>query len=133
MTLASHKAGRMSEDIKRIVCGMIRELKDPRLHGGMMLTVVRCDVASDGSYCKVYISSFEGIESAKEAVKGLDSAKGLIKKEISKVLGVKKCPELSFIADNSIERSAEITRRLKKLVPQQDTQTQNSEEHDDGE
>jgi ribosome-binding factor A len=57
----------------------------------------------------------------------------LIKKEISKVLGVKKCPELSFIADNSIERSAEITRRLKKLVPQQDTQTQNSEEHDDGE
>ena len=31
---------------------------------------------------------------AKEAVKGLDSAKGLIKKEVSKVLGMKKCPEL---------------------------------------
>ena len=124
--MGSHKAGRMGEDIKRIVSGMMRELKDPRLHGGMMLTVVRCDVASDGSFCKVYISSFEGFESAKEAVKGLDSAKGLIKKEISKVLGTKKCPELSFVADNSIERSARITSRLKELVPdeQQDDEEQ---------
>ena len=116
----------MGEDIKRIVSGMVRELKDPRLHGGMMLTVVRCDMAHDGSFCKVYISSFEGFESAKEAVKGLESAKGIIKKEISKVLGTKKCPELSFVADNSIERSARITSRLKELVPdeQQDDEEQ---------
>ena len=117
--MASHKAGRMSEDIKRIVSGMLRELKDPRLHGGMMLTVVRCDVANDGSFCKVYISSFEGFESAKEAVKGLD------------VLGTKKCPELSFVADNSIERSAEITRRLKTLVPEENTDDR--EDETDGE
>ena len=122
--MASHKAGRMSEDIKRIVSGMMRELKDPRLHGGMMLTVVRCDVASDGSFCKVYISSFEGFESAKEAVKGLNSAKGLIKREVSKVLGMKKCPELSFVADNSIERSAQITKRLKELVTDDDGEQQ---------
>ena len=121
MAMGSHKAGRMSEDIKRIVSGMMRELKDPRLHGGMMLTVVRCDVANDGSFCKVYISSFEGF----------DSAKGLIKKEVSKVLAMKKCPELSFVADNSIERSAEITRRLKTLVPEQ--QTEDREEQTDGE
>lgn len=120
--MGSHKAGRMAEDIKRIISGMIRELKDPRLHGGSMLTVVRCDMAHDGSFCKVYISSFEGFESAKEAVKGLNSAKGLLKREISKVLGIKKCPELSFVADNSIERSARITSRLKELVPQQDPQ-----------
>ena len=63
--MASHKAGRMAEDIKRVVSGMMRELKDPRLHGGSMLTVVRCDVANDGSFCKVYVSSFEGFESAK--------------------------------------------------------------------
>ena len=128
--MASHKAGRMAEDIKRVVSGMMRELKDPRLHGGSMLTVVRCDVANDGSFCKVYVSSFEGFESAKEAVKGLDSAKGLIKKEISKVLGMKKCPELSFTADNSIERSARITRRLKELVPQEQDE---QEEETDGE
>ena len=121
----------LDQDIKRIVSGMMRELKDPRLHGGMMLTVVRCDVANDGSFCKVYISSFEGFDSAKEAVKGLNSAKGLIKKEVSKVLAMKKCPELSFVADNSIERSAEITRRLRTLVPEE--QAEDREEQTDGE
>lgn len=131
MAMGSHKAGRMAEDIKRIVSGMLRELKDPRLHGGMMITIVRCDVANDGSFCKVYVSSFEGFESAKEAVKGLNSAKGLIRKEISSVLGMKKCPELSFVADNSIERSAEITRKLRTLVPQD--RTEDGEEQTDGE
>ena len=115
--MASHKAGRMSEDIKRIISGMMRELKDPRIAGGYMLTVVRCDVARDGSFCRVYISSFEGLDRAKEAVKGFESASGYIKREISNVLGVKKCPDLKFIADDSIEHSAQITKRLRELVP----------------
>ena len=49
----------------------------------------------------------------------------------SKVLGMKKCPEFSFVADNSIERSAEITRRLKTLVPEE--KTDNREDETDGE
>ncbi|MBQ6634538.1 MAG: 30S ribosome-binding factor RbfA [Ruminococcus sp.] len=117
--MASHKAGRMSEDIKRIISGMMRELKDPRIAGGYMLTVVRCDVARDGSFCRVYISSFEGLDKAKEAVKGFESASGYIKREISNVLGVKKCPDLKFIADDSIEHSAQITKRLRELVPEE--------------
>ncbi|MBQ7070503.1 MAG: 30S ribosome-binding factor RbfA [Ruminococcus sp.] len=117
--MASHKAGRMSEDIKRIISGMMRELKDPRIAGGYMLTVVRCDVARDGSFCRVYISSFEGLDRAKEAVKGFESASGYIKREISNVLGVKKCPDLKFIADDSIEHSAQITKRLRELVPEE--------------
>ena len=52
----------MSEDIRRIISGKMRDLKDPRIHGGDMLTIVRCDVAGDGSFCKVYVSSFEGYD-----------------------------------------------------------------------
>lgn len=111
-----YRAGRMSEDIRRIISGKMRDLKDPRIHGGEMLTVVRCDVANDGSYCKVYISSFEGYEKAKEAVKGFESATGYLKREISNVLKLKKCPELKFVADNSIEHSAEITRKLREII-----------------
>lgn len=118
--MAGFKAGRMSEDIRRIISAKMRDLKDPRIHGGEMLTVVRCDVASDGSYCKVYISSFEGLDKAKEAVKGFESATGFLKREISNVLKLKKCPELKFIADNSIERSAEITRKLREIIPDEE-------------
>ena len=114
--MASHKAGRMSEDIKRIISGKIRDLKDPRINKNGMLTIVRCDVAGDGSYCKVYVSSFEGYESAKEAVKGFESASGFLKREISNVLGIRKCPELKFIADDSIEHSAQINEKLKSIA-----------------
>ncbi len=120
--MASHKAGRMSEDIRRIISGKMKDLKDPRIGGGEFLTVVRCDVAKDGSYCKVYISSFKGLDEAKKAVKGFESATGYLKREISNVMGLKKCPELKFIADDSIEHSAQITKRLKELV--------NNEEND---
>lgn len=124
--MAGYKAGRMSEDIRRIISGKMRDLKDPRIDGGNMLTVVRCDVAKDGSYCKVYISSFEGLERAKEAVKGFESATGFLKREISNVLKLKKSPELKFVADNSIEHSAEITRKLRALMPE-DTAEENDE------
>ncbi len=124
--MAGYKAGRMSEDIRRIISGKMRDLKDPRIDGGNMLTVVRCDVAKDGSYCKVYISSFEGLERAKEAVKGFESATGFLKREISNVLKLKKSPELKFVADNSIEHSAEITRKLRALMPE-DTADENDE------
>lgn len=115
-----YKAGRMSEDIKRIISGKIRDLKDPRINKNGMLTIVRCDVAGDGSYCKVYVSSFEGYESAKEAVKGFESASGFLKREISNVLGIRKCPELKFIADDSIEHSAQINEKLKSLAVSED-------------
>ncbi len=118
----------MSEDIKRIISGYMRELKDPRIDGGNMLTVVRCDVARDGSFCRVYISSFEGLDRAKEAVKGFQSASGLIKREISNVLGLRKCPELKFVADDSIEHSAQISKRLKELVPDEDEEEQEGNE-----
>lgn len=114
--MASHKAGRMSEDIRRIISGKMMDLKDPRINGGEFLTVVRCDVARDGSFCKVYISSFKGLDEAKKAVKGFESATGFLKREISNVLGLKKCPELKFIADDSIEHSAMITKKLRELA-----------------
>lgn len=121
------KAGRMSEDIRRIISAKMRELKDPRLGGGIMLTVIRCDVSGDGSFCKVYISSLEGFDKAKEAVKGLTSASGYLKREISNVLKLKKCPDLKFIADNSAESSVRIFEKLKNIkVEQEDDQQDNN-------
>ena len=92
-----------------------------------MLTVIRCDVSGDGSFCKVYISSLEGFDKAKEAVKGLTSASGYLKREISNVLKLKKCPDLKFIADKSAESSVRIFEKLKNIkVEQEDDQQDNN-------
>ena len=118
--MAGYKAGRMSEDIRRIISAKMRELKDPRIGGGEMLTVVRCEVASDGSFCRVYISSLEGMDRAKQAVKGFESASGYLKREISNVLGLRKAPDLKFVADDSAEYSARIFEKLKNISPKTD-------------
>ena len=110
------KAGRMGEDIRRILSAQIRELKDPRISEvATMLTVVRCEVASDGSYAKCYISCISGFDKAQVAVKGLGNAKGLLRREISRVLGLKKAPDLKFVADDSAEYSSRINKILSDL------------------
>lgn len=113
--LAGYKPRRLSEDIRRIISEKIRDLKDPRINNSGMITIVRCDVSNDISYCKVYVSSFEGFDKAKEAVKGFESASGLLKREISNVLRLRKCPELEFVADNSMEHSIKINKILKDV------------------
>ena len=126
----------MSEDIRRIVFAKMRELKDPRIGGGERLTITRCEVSHDGSYCKIYVSGyglngFQTSEQAtKDAVKGLTSATGIFKREISNVLGLRKCPELKFIADSSAESSARIFDKLKTIKREPD---EKAAENADGE
>lgn len=109
--MASFKAGRLGEDIKRELTAIFRELKDPRI--APLVTIVRVDLSNDMSHCKVYISCFEGMEKAKMSVQGLTSASGYIKRELFARLRMRKCPDLKFIADNSIEHSAEINQMMK--------------------
>lgn len=70
----------MAEDIKREMTAILRELKDPRID--KMLTIVRADLSGDMSNCKIYVSSFNGLEKAKESVQGLKSASGFIRREL---------------------------------------------------
>ena len=114
--MAGYKSDRVSEDIKRAVITVIRELKDPRV-AGKMLTIVRVDVSGDLSYAKVYVSALEGLDTAKAAVKGLKSAEGYIKNHVSKALHLRKTPELLFVADNSIEEGMKIDKLLRENKP----------------
>ncbi len=112
--MAGYRIDRTSEDIKREITAVIRELKDPRVMD-KLLTVVRVEVSSDASFAKVYISAMEGIDTAKTAVKGLTGATGYIRREISQRLHLRKTPELKFIADNSIEHGMSIVKIMDDL------------------
>ena len=129
--MADFKAQRLSSDIQRIIGGKLRDLKDPRIVAEK-LTVVRVDVSRYRSVAKVYVSSFDGMSAAKEAVKGLESASGLLRREIMHVLGIRKAPELRFVADDSAEYSAHISKMLKDLnLPQDDGADITEEEGDE--
>ena len=119
--MPSHRMGRTTEDIRRELTAIFRELKDPRVQG--LISIVRVDVSSDLSYCTVYISAMEGMEHAKQATQVLKSASGYIRRELGQRLRLRHVPEMHFKATDSIEYSANISKILNDLpLPKEDGQ-----------
>ncbi len=124
--MPSFKNDRMSEDIHRELTDIIRQLKDPRISS--LLSVVRVELAGDGSHCKVYISSLMGEEDTIRSVKGLRSAAGFVRRELFARLKMRKSPEIQFIADNSIAKGAEITRKLQSMAVEETAEDEDAED-----
>ena len=118
--MPSHKLQRNTEDIRRELTDIFRSLKDPRVQG-TLLSIVRVDVSNDLSYCKVYVSAMEGYDRAKKAVEGLERAAGYIRSEVGARLSLRHVPRMQFTATDSIEYSAEISRKLIQLQKNETT------------
>lgn len=125
--MANHKLSRTTEDIKRELSAVLREVKDPRVSGAFV-SIIRVEVTNDLSYCTVYISAIEGMERAKEAVKGLKSAQGFIRSELAHRLTIRHVPELIFKATDSIEYSANISRMLHDLEKERVSKEEDQDE-----
>ena len=112
--MAGHRMGRTTEDIRREMTAILREMKDPRISDAMV-SVVRVDVTNDLSYCSVYVSSMYGMDKSKEAAKALKNAAGFIRKELGHRLKLRHVPAPIFYATDSIEYSANINKILLNL------------------
>lgn len=105
--MAGYKIDRITSDIRMALSDMFRELKDPRI--SKLLSIVKVNVSGDLSYATVYVSAIEGYDKTLESVKGLKSAAGYLRRELGSRMSLRKVPELRFIADDSIDRSAHIS------------------------
>ena len=104
--MAGFKHGRITSDIQLALSELMREVKDPRV--SPLIGIVKVDVSGDLSYATVYVSAIDGYEATVNSVKGLKSAAGYLRRELGSRLRLRKVPELRFIADDSIIKSAEI-------------------------
>lgn len=104
--MAGFKHGRITSDIQLALSELMREVKDPRV--SPLIGIVKVDVSGDLSYATVYVSAIEGYEATLNSVKGLKSAAGYLRRELGSRLRLRKVPELRFVADDSIIKSAEI-------------------------
>lgn len=116
--MGSYRMDRVSEDISRELTAILRTVKDPRV--GEMTSILRVEVTNDLSYATVHISSLSGMDAAKEAVKGLKSAAGYMRRELGRALKLRHVPELRFLADDSIEYSAGIAQKLNEIRRQRE-------------
>lgn len=108
------RTDRISEEVKKHLSDIIRELKDPRIP--LMTSVVSVNVTKDLKYAKAYISIMGDEETKKEAIKGLKSAAGFIRKEIGNRVLLRALPQFSFELDNSIEHGAHINELLQSVI-----------------
>lgn len=107
------RTDRVSEEVKRELAAIIRELKDPRLP--QMVSVVSLRVTKDLKFAKAHISVMGDANVRKEAFAALKSANGFIRKEVCRRLNLRNTPEFTFIEDNSIEYGAHIEQLLRDL------------------
>ena len=110
--MASYKKSRVNEEMLRETSQIIRTIKDPRVNSGFV-TITHCDVSGDLKFAKIYYSVLNG--DFAEVKKGLVSAKGYIRHEIAARLNLRNTPELTFIADDSMEKGAKISKILSEM------------------
>ncbi len=111
--MAGFKIGRVTSDIRITLSELLREVKDPRV--SKLLSIVKVDVSGDLSYATVYVSAIEGFEATVSSVKALKGAAGYLRRELGARLKLRKVPELRFVADDSIEQSANISRIIESF------------------
>ena len=112
--MAGYKINRVASDIKLALSDLLKEVKDPRV--SKLLSIIKLDVSGDMSYATVYVSAIEGAQVTLESVKALNkSARGYLRRELGRRLSLRKVPELRFVADNSIENSANISRIIESF------------------
>ena len=108
---------RINGEVQRELSEIIRtEIKDPRV-AGTMISVVSADVTPDLKYCKAYISVLGGEDAAAEdALAGLKSAVGYIRRELANRINLRNTPEISFILDQSIEYGVHMSRLIDEVT-----------------
>lgn len=109
---AAFKTARINEEISRELTDILRTVKDPRISGSF-LSIVGVETTPDLKYCKVRYSVYNG--DAKEVGKGLRSASGYIRRELAARLNLRLTPELTFLADSSLEHGAHISALIESL------------------
>ncbi len=116
------RTDRISEEMKKEVSAIIQyELKDPRLP--KMVSVTAAEVTRDLRYAKIFISVLGDENDKKNAISGLKSAAGFIRREIGQRLKLRYTPEILFELDNSIERGVYLNKLIDKTMQEKQEKT----------
>ena len=111
--MASNRIGRINEEIQKEISALLRNLKDPRIQD-TMISVTRVETTPDLRYAKIY-ASFLQEERAKDALKGLKSASGYLRRELGRSLQLRYTPELQWELDDSITYGARMLALINGL------------------
>jgi len=97
--------GKRSEKVadliqKEISEMLVKSIKDPRIG---FVTITKVTVSEDCRFARVYFSVAGTLAERENSMRGLDSAKGYVRKELGRRIRLRYTPEIMFQFDPSIE------------------------------
>ena len=116
--MASNRIGRINEEIQKELASLIRNLKDPRVQD-TMISITHVETTPDLRFAKVYVSFLQE-DKAEGALKGLKSAGGYLRRELSHALQLRYTPELVWALDDSITYGAKMLKLINSLEVKKD-------------
>ncbi len=116
--MSSRRTDRVASVIREVVSTTILlELRDPRIKN---VTVLGAQVSPDLRYAKVHISVMGTEKEAALTLHGLNSARGYIQSKVADRVKTRYTPELRFVIDSGVQKSAEASRILREVLPPED-------------
>ena len=122
--MASNRIGRINEEIQKELASLIRNLKDPRVQD-TMISITHVEATPDLRYAKIFVSFLQE-ERAADALKGLKSAGGYLRRELGRSLQLRYTPELVWEADDSITYGAKMLKLINSLEVKNDEESDES-------
>ena len=122
--MASNRIGRINEEIQKELSNLIRNLKDPRVQD-TMISITHVETTPDLRWAKVYVSFLQE-ERAKDAMAGLKSAGGYLRRELGSALKQRYTPELNWALDDSITYGAKMMKLINSLEVNKDEDSDES-------
>lgn len=108
-----NRSERVGGQVQRVLAELIHKgVRDPRLS---QATITGVTLSRDLRIAKIYVAAHGGAQDKDNVLSGFESAKGFIKRELARELGLRYMPDLKFFYDESFDYGAHINRVLKSL------------------
>ena len=111
--MSSNRINRINEEIQKELSSLLRTVKDPRVQD-TMISITRVETTPDLRYTKVYVSFLQE-ERVKNAMAGLKSAGGYLRRELGHNLQLRYAPEIVWSLDDSITYGAKMLKLINSL------------------
>ena len=119
--MESNRINRINEEIQKELSSLLRPVKDPRVQD-TMISITRVETTPDLRYTKVYVSFLQE-DRADDAMKGLKSAAGYLRRQLGSNLKLRYAPEIVWALDESITYGARMLKLINSLEVKADEGT----------
>ena len=113
--MPSRRAQKTAEAIRETVSmAILAQLRDPRVRD---VTVTYVEVSADLRSAKVHVSVMGSQTKQELCLRGLQNSAGFLQSKIADRVELRYTPRLTFLLDQGVKRSIEISRILQQVLP----------------